>query len=193
MTLAAREEFDACVDALGAAGVHEAIYSLLMLEHGFIAPSINIQQEDELALAAHLLELQGPAQFDAFLTRQLGATVAGRQVRGTPLEGPLRQLLGKVVAPLLPLHGGSPQALKRRGDAAHKYDGEREQDGDGDTECDEHEALGDGDGPAIVFARLLDGLERLGILAAAEGDPSVGQLHRTGQHLGEVGDHDCSP
>ncbi|MFA6071862.1 MAG: hypothetical protein WC810_25075 [Janthinobacterium sp.] len=73
-----------------------------------------LQQEDELALAARLLELQGPAQFDAFLARQLGATVAGRQVRGTPLEAPLRQLLGKVVAPLLPLHGGSPQALKRR-------------------------------------------------------------------------------
>lgn len=32
--------------ALGAAGVHEAIYSLLMLEHGFIAPSINIEQLD---------------------------------------------------------------------------------------------------------------------------------------------------
>ncbi|QYG07330.1 MULTISPECIES: hypothetical protein [unclassified Janthinobacterium] len=79
------------------------------------APAMpSLQQEDELVLAAHLLELQGPAQFDAFLARQLGATVAGRQVRGTPLEGPLRQLLGKVVAPLLPLHGGSPQALKRR-------------------------------------------------------------------------------
>ncbi|MDO8071685.1 hypothetical protein O3299_09100 [Janthinobacterium sp. SUN176] len=73
-----------------------------------------LQQEDALALAAQLLELQGPAQFDAFLARQLGATAAGQQVRGTPLEGPLRQLLGKVVAPLLPLHGGSPQALKRR-------------------------------------------------------------------------------
>ncbi|MEG1116530.1 MAG: hypothetical protein RSE46_15965, partial [Janthinobacterium sp.] len=73
-----------------------------------------LQQEDALALAARLLELQGPAQFDAFLVRQLGATAAGRQVRGTPLEGPLRQLLGKVVAPLLPLHGGSSQALKRR-------------------------------------------------------------------------------
>ena len=57
-----------------------------------------LQQEDELALAARLLELQVPLQFDAFLARQLGATAAGRQVRGTPLEGPLRQLLGKVVA-----------------------------------------------------------------------------------------------
>ncbi|MEW9808945.1 MAG: beta-ketoacyl-ACP synthase I [Candidatus Symbiodolus clandestinus] len=35
--------------ALGAAGVHEAAYSLLMLEHGFIAPSINLEQFDEAA------------------------------------------------------------------------------------------------------------------------------------------------
>lgn len=33
--------------SLGAAGVHEAIYSLLMLEHGFIAPSINIEELDD--------------------------------------------------------------------------------------------------------------------------------------------------
>ena len=35
--------------SLGAAGVHEAIYSLLMLEHGFIAPSINVENLDEKA------------------------------------------------------------------------------------------------------------------------------------------------
>ncbi len=35
--------------ALGAAGVHEAIYSLLMLEHSFIAPSINITELDAAA------------------------------------------------------------------------------------------------------------------------------------------------
>ncbi|RXF06329.1 beta-ketoacyl-ACP synthase I [Pseudoalteromonas sp. PS5] len=35
--------------ALGAAGVHEAIYSLLMLENDFIAPSINIDELDEQA------------------------------------------------------------------------------------------------------------------------------------------------
>lgn len=35
--------------SLGAAGVQEAIYSLLMLEHGFIAPSINIDNLDEKA------------------------------------------------------------------------------------------------------------------------------------------------
>ena len=35
--------------SLGAAGVQEAIYSLLMLEHGFIAPSINIENLDPQA------------------------------------------------------------------------------------------------------------------------------------------------
>lgn len=35
--------------ALGAAGVNEAIYSLLMLENSFIAPSINITEMDEHA------------------------------------------------------------------------------------------------------------------------------------------------
>ncbi|GHF98629.1 beta-ketoacyl-ACP synthase I [Thalassotalea marina] len=35
--------------ALGAAGVHEAIYTLLMMEHNFIAPSINVENLDEQA------------------------------------------------------------------------------------------------------------------------------------------------
>jgi len=35
--------------ALGAAGVHEAIYSMLMMENDFISPSININDVDELA------------------------------------------------------------------------------------------------------------------------------------------------
>jgi 3-oxoacyl-[acyl-carrier-protein] synthase-1 len=35
--------------ALGAAGVHEAIYSMLMMENDFISPSININDIDELA------------------------------------------------------------------------------------------------------------------------------------------------
>lgn len=35
--------------ALGAAGVHEAIYSLLMMENGFVAPSINVDNLDEKA------------------------------------------------------------------------------------------------------------------------------------------------
>ncbi|WP_339878863.1 beta-ketoacyl-ACP synthase I [Pseudidiomarina gelatinasegens] len=35
--------------SLGAAGVHEAIYSLLMMKHGFVAPSINIENLDPAA------------------------------------------------------------------------------------------------------------------------------------------------
>ncbi|EKF6453262.1 beta-ketoacyl-ACP synthase I [Salmonella enterica] len=41
--------------SLGAAGVQEAIYSLLMLEHGFIAPSINIEELDELAASLNIV------------------------------------------------------------------------------------------------------------------------------------------
>ncbi len=41
--------------SLGAAGVQEAIYSLLMLEHGFIAPSINIEELDEQAAGLNIV------------------------------------------------------------------------------------------------------------------------------------------
>ena len=41
--------------SLGAAGVQEAIYSLLMLEHGFIAPSINIEEQDEQAAGLNIV------------------------------------------------------------------------------------------------------------------------------------------
>ena len=41
--------------SLGAAAVQEAIYSLLMLEHGFIAPSINIEELDEQAAGLNIV------------------------------------------------------------------------------------------------------------------------------------------
>ncbi|EIY8183966.1 beta-ketoacyl-ACP synthase I [Escherichia coli] len=41
--------------SLGAAGVQEAIYSLLMQEHGFIAPSINIEELDEQAAGLNIV------------------------------------------------------------------------------------------------------------------------------------------
>lgn len=41
--------------SLGATGVQEAIYSLLMLEHGFIAPSINIEELDEQAAGLNIV------------------------------------------------------------------------------------------------------------------------------------------
>ena len=77
------------------------------------AAVLPLQHEDELALAAQLLEVRQPAQFDAFLAQLLGATRAGRQLRGTPLARPLRQLLSRVLAPLMPLHGAA-QEHKRR-------------------------------------------------------------------------------
>lgn len=41
--------------SLGAAGVHEAIYSLLMMRDGFVAPSINIDTLDEKAEGMHIV------------------------------------------------------------------------------------------------------------------------------------------
>ncbi|GKW37674.1 MULTISPECIES: beta-ketoacyl-ACP synthase I [Pectobacterium] len=41
--------------SLGAAGVQEAIYSLLMLEHGFVAPSINVENLDEQAAGLNIV------------------------------------------------------------------------------------------------------------------------------------------
>ncbi|SDM65901.1 beta-ketoacyl-ACP synthase I [Maricaulis salignorans] len=40
--------------SLGAAGVHEAIYTLLMMKHGFVAPSINIFEMDPEIAALNL-------------------------------------------------------------------------------------------------------------------------------------------
>ena len=77
------------------------------------AAVLPLQHEDELAMAARLLEVRRPAQFDAFLSHLLATTRAGRQLRGTPLALPLRQLLNRVLAPLMPLHGAA-QEHKRR-------------------------------------------------------------------------------
>lgn len=41
--------------SLGAAGAHEAIYSLLMLDNDFIAPSINIEEPDEQAQGVNIV------------------------------------------------------------------------------------------------------------------------------------------
>lgn len=41
--------------SLGAAGAHEAIYSLLMLDNNFIAPSINIETLDEQAQGMNIV------------------------------------------------------------------------------------------------------------------------------------------
>ncbi|SPW25567.1 3-oxoacyl-[acyl-carrier-protein] synthase 1 [Edwardsiella tarda] len=58
--------------ALGAAGVHEAIYTLLMLEHGFIAPSINIEELDEQAAGMNIVTEMTERELDVVMSNSFG-------------------------------------------------------------------------------------------------------------------------
>lgn len=58
--------------ALGAAGVHEAIYSLLMMEHGFIAPSINIGELDEAAKGLNIVTTATDAKLNTVMSNSFG-------------------------------------------------------------------------------------------------------------------------
>ncbi|MCE2571631.1 beta-ketoacyl-ACP synthase I [Motilimonas eburnea] len=59
--------------ALGAAGVHEAIYSLLMVENQFVAPSINIDQADEKAEGLPIVKNQAEkAQLKTVMSNSFG-------------------------------------------------------------------------------------------------------------------------
>lgn len=59
--------------AQGAAGVTEAIYSLLMMEEGFIAPSINIEQPDPEAEGVPIVANRAEqAQLDCVLSNSFG-------------------------------------------------------------------------------------------------------------------------
>ncbi len=58
--------------ALGAAGVHEAIYSLLMLEHGFIAPSINITELDAAAEGLNIVTEARAADLTTVMSNSFG-------------------------------------------------------------------------------------------------------------------------
>ncbi|MBV7387597.1 beta-ketoacyl-ACP synthase I [Pasteurellaceae bacterium TAE3-ERU1] len=59
--------------ALGAAGVHEAIYSLLMLNHNFIAPSININTLDEKAQGMNIVtEPKLDVKLDTVMSNSFG-------------------------------------------------------------------------------------------------------------------------
>jgi len=59
--------------SLGATGVHEAIYSLLMMQGNFIAPSINVTQLDP-AIHAHEIctELREGVEHDSILSNSFG-------------------------------------------------------------------------------------------------------------------------
>ncbi|HSG52165.1 MAG TPA: beta-ketoacyl-ACP synthase I, partial [Rheinheimera sp.] len=58
--------------ALGAAGVHEAIYSLLMMKHNFIAPSINIGELDEAAKGLNIVTKATPAELNTVMSNSFG-------------------------------------------------------------------------------------------------------------------------
>lgn len=58
--------------ALGAAGVHEAIYSLLMMEHNFVAPSINIETLDEQAEGLDIVTEKRDAELNLIMSNSFG-------------------------------------------------------------------------------------------------------------------------
>lgn len=58
--------------ALGAAGVHEAIYSLLMMENNFICPSINIDNLDEQAQGLDIVTETRDAELDLVMSNSFG-------------------------------------------------------------------------------------------------------------------------
>ena len=58
--------------ALGAAGVNEAIYSLLMLEHGFIAPSINVDTLDEEAQGLDIVTEPRQVELNTVMSNSFG-------------------------------------------------------------------------------------------------------------------------
>ncbi len=58
--------------SLGAAGVHEAIYSLLMMEGGFIAPSINVRTLDPALRPEEIVTETTEAELDTILSNSFG-------------------------------------------------------------------------------------------------------------------------
>lgn len=58
--------------SLGAAGVHEAIFSLLMLEGGFICPSINIDDLDDAAAGLNIITEPTEADLNVVMSNSFG-------------------------------------------------------------------------------------------------------------------------
>ena len=58
--------------ALGAAGVNEAIYSLLMMENNFIAPSINVETLDEAAQGLDIVTETRDQELDLIMSNSFG-------------------------------------------------------------------------------------------------------------------------
>ncbi|SHE95102.1 beta-ketoacyl-ACP synthase I [Vibrio gazogenes] len=73
--------------ALGAAGVHETIYSLLMLHHSFVAPSVNIENLDEAAQGLDIVTAVREQELTTVMSNSFGfggtnATLLMRKYQG---------------------------------------------------------------------------------------------------------------
>ena len=58
--------------ALGAAGVHEAIFSILIMENDFVAPSINVDELDEQAQGLNIVTERRDAQLNTVMSNSFG-------------------------------------------------------------------------------------------------------------------------
>lgn len=58
--------------ALGAAGVHEAIYTMLMMENGFVAPSVNVDNLDEKAEGLNIVTEAQDAEINLAMSNSFG-------------------------------------------------------------------------------------------------------------------------
>ncbi len=58
--------------ALGAAGVHEAIYSILMMENNFVAPSINVDNLDEQAQGLDIVTEKRDVELNLVMSNSFG-------------------------------------------------------------------------------------------------------------------------
>jgi 3-oxoacyl-[acyl-carrier-protein] synthase-1 len=58
--------------ALGAAGVHEAIYSILMMQGGYIAPSINVRELDPALRPEEIVTETRAAELDTIISNSFG-------------------------------------------------------------------------------------------------------------------------
>ena len=58
--------------ALGAAGVNEAIYCLLMMQNNFIAPSINVDRLDDFAANFDIVTSKRDVELNTVLSNSFG-------------------------------------------------------------------------------------------------------------------------
>ena len=58
--------------ALGAAGVNESIYTLIMMQEGFISPSANIENLDEKAMGFPIVTQKKESDFTLALSNSFG-------------------------------------------------------------------------------------------------------------------------